>query len=78
MNKKTGQMNKNMDKEEGKPARASETIFEDSKQWKLMLSLLDLIKNYKIIYNWTKKNVIYNILFFKVKTNGTKKHMQQG
>ena len=28
MNKKTGQMNKNMDKEEGKPTRASETRFK--------------------------------------------------
>ena len=28
MNQKTGQMNKNMDKQEGKPARASETRFK--------------------------------------------------
>ena len=28
MNKNIGQMNKNMDKEEGKPARASETKFK--------------------------------------------------
>ena len=28
MNKKTGQMNKNMDKEEGNPARTSETRFK--------------------------------------------------
>ena len=28
MNKKTGQMNKNMDKEEGNPARASKTRFK--------------------------------------------------